>query len=174
MVHGGRPIAVAAGLATLCLVAACAPTPEEQVLARFFEASRALDSTLLDRLATVTLNPRTDGSIQTFTIAEWGAEQRAPLTDAQREPAIRSLSAPTGADVTLTGMSVEMISRDVTVDANVRTSDGAIAPEVLRVTLERAIGTRGNSTLDGRWIVTRLQRAPAARTSRGVSSVPRN
>ena len=29
---------------------ACAATPEEQVLTRFFEASRALDSTALSRL----------------------------------------------------------------------------------------------------------------------------
>jgi hypothetical protein len=144
------------------------------VLTQFFEASRALDSTLLDRLAIVTLNPRTDGSVQKFTIAEWGAEQRAPLTDAQRESAVRSLSAPSGEDVTLTGMSVEMISRDVTVQANVRMPDGAIAPGVLRVTLERAIGKRGNTTLEGRWIVTRLQRAPAAQTSREASSVPRS
>jgi hypothetical protein len=47
---------------------ACAATPEEQVLMRFFEASRALDSTALSRLATVTFNPRTDGSIQLFSM----------------------------------------------------------------------------------------------------------
>jgi hypothetical protein len=153
---------------------ACAATPEEQVLTRFFEASRALDSTALSRLATVTFNPRTDGSIQQFSVAERGSEQRAPITDQEREAASRSLAA-TGQDVDVSSAAVEMVTRQVTVQADVRSPEGVVAPGMLTVTLRRAIATQKNGpTLEGRWIVTRLQRAPDARTSRGASSAPRS
>jgi cytidylate kinase len=162
-----------AALGTLCLVA-CAVSAEEQVLTRFFEASRALDSTQLYRLGTVILNPRVDGSVQTFSIAERRGDERAPLVDARREQARRSLSAARGEDVDLTGTSVEMITREVTVDASLRTPDGAVRPAVLLVTLEKAVATTSGSVVEGRWIVTRLQRAPDARTSRAASSAPRS
>jgi len=160
-------------LCVLCLVA-CAVAPEDQVLTRFFAASRALDQTLLYRLATVTFNPRTDGSIQTFTVMERGVAQRGPLIESQRDAAVRSLSARSGDAVDLTGLSVEMLTRQLTLEADVRTPDGAVRPGVLLVTLQRAVATRAGAPLEGGWIVTRLQRAPAARTSRGASSAPRS
>ena len=162
-----------AAVATLCLTA-CAASPEEQVLTRFFEASRTLDHTILSRLATVTFSPRVDGSVQTFSIVERHSEEKGPLVDSRREQAIRSLSASTGETVDLTGASVEMITRQVTVDAALRTPDGVVAPTALLVTLEKALRTKGGSVVEGQWIVTRLQRAPAARTSHGASSVPRS
>jgi hypothetical protein len=168
-----RPRAGAAALLALCL-AACAATPEEQVLVRFFAACRALDSTLLNRLATVTFNPRTDGSIQTFTVTERSGEQRAPFTDAQHEEALRSLSAPTGQSVELAGLSIEMLTKQVTLEADVRSPDGAVRRGMFVVTLQRAVGTRAGAVVEGGWIVTRLLRAPAVRTSRGASSAPRS
>ena len=155
-------------------VIACAVSPEEQVLTRFFEASRALDSTQLYRLATVTLNPRLDGSIQTFSIAERRTDEKAPLIDSRREQARRSLIASGGQEVDLTRTSVEMITRQLTIDADLRTPDGSVRPAVLVVTLEKAVATTSRSVVEGQWIVTRLQRAPDARTSRGASSVPRS
>jgi hypothetical protein len=160
-------------LGTVCAIA-CAASPEEQVLTRFFEASRALDGTQLYRVATVTLNPRLDGSIQTFSIAERRADERAPLIDSRREQARRSLMASGGQDVDLTRTSIEMITRQITIDADLRTPDGTVRPAVLFVTLERAVATTRGSVVEGQWIVTRLQRAPDARTSRGASSVPRS
>lgn len=170
-----RPRAEAAALLGLCL-AGCAATPEEQVLVRFFAACRALDSTLLNRLATVTFNPRTDGSVQTFTVTERGSEQRAPFTDAQREEALRSFSAATGQDLDLAGLSIEMLTKQLTLEADVRAPDGAVRPGTLVVTLQRAVGRRAGAgaTIEGGWIVTRLLRAPAVRTSRGASSAPRS
>jgi hypothetical protein len=162
-----------AALAVLYLVA-CGISPDEQVLTRFFEASRTLDRTLLARLATVTFNPRVDGSVQAFSIAERRGDERAPLVDARREQARRSLSAARGEDIDLTGTSVEMITREVTVDASLRTPDGTVRPAVLLVTLEKAVATTSGSVVEGRWIVTRLQRAPGARTSRAASSAPRS
>jgi hypothetical protein len=160
-------------LATACLIA-CAVSPEEQVLTRFFEASRALDSTQLYRLATVTLNPRVDGSIQTFSIAERRADETAPLVDSRREQARRSLTASGGQDVDLARSTVEMITRQITIDASLRTPDGTVRPAVLFVTLEKAVATTAGSVVEGQWIVTRLQRAPDARTSHAASSAPRS
>jgi len=158
---------------TLCLIA-CTVSPEEQVLTRFFEASRALDGTLLYRLATVALNPRTDGSIQTFTISKRSAAERGPLSESHRDAALRSLSAANGRSVDLAAMSVEIFTRQVTVEADLRTPDGVVRPASLVVTLEKAIATQGGSVVEGQWIVTRLQRAPDARTSRAASSAPRS
>jgi hypothetical protein len=169
--HAGRLPGVAAALG---LMVACAASPEEQVLTRFFDASRSLDSTLLNRWSTVTFNPRTEGSIQRFTIVERGPEQRAPLIDAQREEALRSLAASSTEDADLSGSSVEIVTRQVKIDAAVRTPDGAVKPGMLLVTLERAIARRQQAVVEGGWIVTRLQRAPDARTSRAASSAPQN
>jgi hypothetical protein len=171
MTHAGRLPGVAAALG---LMVACAASPEEQVLTRFFDASRSLDSTLLNRLSTVTFNPRTEGSIQTFAILERGPEQRAPLTEAQREEALRSFAASSGEDADLSETSVEIVTRQVKVEAGVRTPDGAVKPGILLVTLERAIARKQQAVVEGGWIVTRLQRPPDARTSRAESSAPRS
>jgi hypothetical protein len=167
---------LAAGIIVVAavLAAACAVSAEDQVLTQFFEASRTLDQTRLARLATVTFNPRVDGSIQSFSIAERRADEKAPLVDARREQARRSLSASSGQDADFTGASVEMIARQVTVDAELRTPDGVVRPAALVVTLEKAIATKTGSVVDGQWIVTRLQRTPDARTSHAASSVPRS
>ena len=163
----------AIALGTVCVIA-CAVSPEEQVLTRFFDASRALDGTQLYRLATVTLNPRIDGSIQTFSIAEQRADERAPLVESQREQARRSLLASRGQDVDLTRSTVEMITRRITIAADLRTPDGTVRPAMMFVTLEKAVATTSGSVVEGQWIVTRLQRAPDARTSHAASSVPRS
>ena len=156
----------------LCLVSACAPAPDEQVLTRFFEASRTLDSVRLDRFATVVFNPRTDGSIQRFSVTDRGADRRRSIDASNREAAVRSLAASQRQDIDLSDASVGIIERDITVEAEVRAPGGAVGRGVLIVTLERAVGTRAGVTIEGQWIVTRLQRAPAERTSRAVSSGP--
>jgi hypothetical protein len=67
------------------------------------------------------------------------------------------------------------VTRQVTLKADVRSPEGVVAPGVFNVTLRRAIATQKNgATIEGQWIVTRLQRAPDARTSRAASSVPRS
>ena len=171
---GARSRCLVVALSALS-VTACASTPEEQVLTRFFEASRALDSTALSRLATVTFNPRTDGSIQLFSIAGRGPEQHVAATDQDREASTRSLSAATGQEVDVANAAIEIVTRQVTLKADVRSPDGVVTPAVLTATLRRAIATqKTGATVEGRWIVTRLQRAPDARTSHAASSVPRS
>lgn len=57
-------------LACLALTACVAASPERQLLERFFSAARLNDNTLLAGLATVTFNPRTDGTIEWFAIVD--------------------------------------------------------------------------------------------------------
>lgn len=68
-------------------------------------------------------------------------------------------------DVTL--MDGELVSKDVTIDARVKTPDGQVGQKALVVTLVRARMKRANAeTLDGRWLVTRIKDAAAgAKTS---------
>lgn len=71
-------------------------------------------------------------------------------------------SAP---DVTV--MDGELVSKDVTIDARVKTPDGQVGQKTLVVTLVRARMKRQNGeTLDGRWLVTAVKDAAgAAKTS---------
>ena len=57
-------------LAAACLVAACGVlTLEEQLLRRFFEASRLYDMAAVEKVATVVFNPVSDGIVQDFRVA---------------------------------------------------------------------------------------------------------
>src|SRR5918996_5579210 len=69
---------VLAGFALLA--AACGSTsPEQQVIANFFRASRLRDNTTLASLAAVSFDPRTDGTVQEFEVVSSGDEQRRTL-----------------------------------------------------------------------------------------------
>jgi len=58
---------------------ACSRPPEQQMLNQFFRAARNRDSTTAAMMSAVTLDPRTQGSIEGFSITSVGPEQRAPL-----------------------------------------------------------------------------------------------
>jgi hypothetical protein len=45
-------------------------SPEEQLLKRFFEASRLNDTTIVATMAGVTFNPRSDGVVQHFEVED--------------------------------------------------------------------------------------------------------
>jgi hypothetical protein len=45
-------------------------SPEEQLLRRFFEASRLHDTTAVAALSRVTFNPRTEGIVQDFEVQD--------------------------------------------------------------------------------------------------------
>jgi hypothetical protein len=107
-----------------------ASTTEEQLLTTFFQAARLHDRTRLAEIATVSLNPRTEGTVERF----------------------------------------EVVSRDggqVTVNAQLRTPDGRIAPRAMRFTIEARAG---------RPMITGLEVTPprASRTSPAASSAPPN
>jgi hypothetical protein len=81
--------------------------------------------------------------------------------------AIGSLTAPGRPDVDVKGMDVEVISKQVTVNAQVKSPDGqTTTPKTLVFTLQRAVGKKDGQTSEGRWIITSMQeQASAAKTS---------
>jgi hypothetical protein len=81
---------------------------------------------------------------------------------AETSIALGSLTPPGRPDVDLTGMNVEVITKQVTVNAEVKSPDGQTTPKTLVFTLQRARGTKGAETTEGRWIITSLQQGAAA------------
>jgi hypothetical protein len=59
---------------------ACSSPPiEQQLLTTFFRAARVRDNTGLASISAVSFDPRTEGSVQDFTIDNIGAQQRRTL-----------------------------------------------------------------------------------------------
>ena len=61
-------------------VIACSRPPEQQFLTQFFRAARGRDNTTVGRMSAVEMDPRTQGSVEDFSITSVGDEQRTPLT----------------------------------------------------------------------------------------------
>jgi hypothetical protein len=59
---------------------ACSRPPEHQFLTQFFRAARGRDNTTVGRMSAVEMDPRTQGSVEDFSITSVGEEQRTPLT----------------------------------------------------------------------------------------------
>jgi hypothetical protein len=85
-------------------------TPEEQLLQRFFEASRLFDAAALEKVATVVFNPVTDGIVQDFHVTAVSAVE------------------PT---------AVGPLRRTANVTAQVRRRNGAESQRTLTATFER-------------------------------------
>ncbi|HVC21401.1 MAG TPA: hypothetical protein VNE16_15110 [Vicinamibacterales bacterium] len=62
------------------LVTACSSHPEQPILQQFFTASRLRDSQTLANFATVTFDPKTQGSVNSFSITSVSPVQTKPLT----------------------------------------------------------------------------------------------
>lgn len=62
------------------LVVGCSRTPEQQFLTQYFRAAKARDNVTVGRMSAVQLDPRTDGTIERFSITSIGPETRTPLT----------------------------------------------------------------------------------------------
>jgi hypothetical protein len=65
--------------ATLVVVS-CSRPPEQQFLTQFFRASKGRDNTTVGRMSAVTIDPRDQGSVESFSIENVGAETRTPLS----------------------------------------------------------------------------------------------
>jgi hypothetical protein len=65
---------------SVLLVVGCSRPPEQQFLTQFFRAARARDNTTVGRMSAVELDPRTQGSVESFSIENISAETRTPLT----------------------------------------------------------------------------------------------
>lgn len=67
-------------LPIVALEVACSRPPEQQMLTQYFRAARNRDNTTAAMMSAVTLDPRQQGSIESFDITSVGAEQRSPLS----------------------------------------------------------------------------------------------
>ena len=110
-----------------------------------------------------------DAAVQA-SLAKWRTEQaqysrrvsdaRMRLTR-ERGQAASSLTPPGQPDVDVSNMEVELVSKAVTVNAQVRTPEGQTVPRTLVFTFQRAVGRTGEQTREGRWLIVGLQQQPS-------------
>ena len=77
-----RPVsrALAFGFLSLTFVfVGCSGGSEKAIVSQFFSASRLRDNTSLDNIATVIFDPRTQGTVTTFSITTVSPEDHKPL-----------------------------------------------------------------------------------------------
>lgn len=226
-------------LLTLAVVAAgCSSASEEPILRQYFRASQLRDNQTLANFSAVTFDPRTDGTVTSFSITNISEERRQPLMlkdlakaeeaarmadeefskkkkayqDAHLEAIERVLKAEgansrvgggdadvqaawrkwredtaisakavsdarsklnsdrpvvelsverIGDPVDVSTVDGERISKDVTIDAQVRMPSGDTVQKQLVITMERAQLTIPGKTepLNGRWVITAIKGA---------------
>jgi hypothetical protein len=61
-------------------VIGCSRPPEQQFLAQFFRAARGRDNTTVGRMSAVMIDPRTQGTVEDFSIESVSEETRTALT----------------------------------------------------------------------------------------------
>jgi hypothetical protein len=238
---------LAPSLAVLTLTA-CSGGPEQAILTQFFTASRLADNTTLNNFTMVSFEPRTQGTVTSFTIASVSPEQRKPLglkalakahQDAKADDVeftrrkeeyqnanidmiqrvlktVRDASKLKGADAEVqatwskyvqdgaavsrkvaeakrklatesavvelsinggsnTPLDVsrydgEVVSKDVMIDAAVKSPTGDRLQKTLLVTMQRAV-LNADKNVTGRWIITGIKDASQ---SPGSPSTPRS
>lgn len=103
--------------------------------------------------------------------AKWREEQgqyQKRLSEArnrlanERALAVNSLTTPGRADIDVSNMDVELVTKQVTVSAEVREPNGATTPKTLVFTLQKAVGKGADGEQDGRWIITGIRQPNAA------------
>ena len=143
----------------------CSKTADQPLLNEFFAASRLRDRTALQRVATVIFEPRTQGIITHFDITAVGREQRQPLTVKRAaqltpDPEERGVVALSldglRQTVDLDHFAGDLVSKEVTISAAVILPGGQALQKMLVITMQRAI-VKGNETISGRWILTRIR-----------------
>ena len=72
-------LSLAAVMPLALTAAACARSPEQQLLAQFFRAAKARDNTTLALMSAVTFTPREQGTVDDFSVTSVGQEARTPL-----------------------------------------------------------------------------------------------
>ena len=84
----------------------------------------------------------------------------------ERSVVVNSLTPPGQADVDVSVLSgLQVVSKQVTVNAEVRTPEGQAVPRTLVFTFSRAVGTQAGAPREGRWMITALQMQPAPAVS---------
>jgi len=72
-------------------------------------------------------------------------------------PAEASLTQPGQPPFKAEEFQGDLVSKEVTVNAEVRTPEGQTTPKTLVVTMQRVSGTMSGQQREGRWIITRIQ-----------------
>ncbi len=67
--------------------------PEQQILTNFFRAARVRDNVTLGNLSAVSFNPRTEGSVQEFTIVTISPEQKRAVPIREPSEAVAKAKA---------------------------------------------------------------------------------
>jgi len=62
------------------IIVGCSRPPEQQFLTQYFRAAKARDNTTVGRMSAVEIDPRTQGSVEDFSITSIGEETRTPVT----------------------------------------------------------------------------------------------
>ena len=65
---------------SVLFVVGCSRPPEQQFLTQFFRAARGRDNTTVGRMSAVEIDPRTQGTVEDFSIESISEETRTPLT----------------------------------------------------------------------------------------------
>jgi hypothetical protein len=65
---------------SVLLLVGCSRPPEQQFLTQFFRAAKGRDNTTVGRMSAVEIDPRTQGTVEDFSIENISAETRTPLT----------------------------------------------------------------------------------------------
>lgn len=84
------------------------------------------------------------------------SEARARLAN-ERALAVNSLTAPGRPDADVNDMDVELVNKQVTVNAQVREPSGTTTPKTFVFTLQKAVGKGPEGEQDGRWIITAIR-----------------
>ncbi len=84
------------------------------------------------------------------------SEARSKLAN-ERALAVNSLTSPGRPDVDVSNMDVELVTKQVTVNAEVRDPSGSTTPKTLVFTLQKAVGNGPDGEQDGRWIITSIR-----------------
>jgi hypothetical protein len=104
------------------------------------------------------------------SLAKWRTEQAQyskRLSDArtrltrERSQVVGSLTPPGQPDVDVSNMQAELVSKEVTVNAQVRTPEGQTVPRTIVFTFQRAVAKDADRTREGRWLITGLQQQGA-------------
>jgi hypothetical protein len=179
-------------LAILTL-AGCSGGPESSILNQFFSASRLADNTALNNFTMVSFEPETQGTVTSFAITSISPEQRKPLALTARAKALEESTADDAgvakrkpategavAELSINGGSStpldiskyegEVVSKDVTIAAAVKSPTGDRLQKALLVTMQRAV-LKGDKAITGRWIITAIKDAAL---SPGSPATPRS
>lgn len=105
---------------------------------------------------------------QMKTKAEWDKWREETATfakaTASARTAVSAQSGPVEASLTQPGQPAfqpgqfdgELVTKAVTINADVRSPDGQTAPKTMVITMQRAVGTLGGQAREGRWIISRI------------------